>query len=814
MPCSRLSAQPAAAEPISTACPRQILCEAMRLLLRSDTGQFSFTKDLVGDDTIPPYAILSHTWGADTEEVTFEDLTNGTGKDKPGYKKIRFCGEQARQDDLQYFWIDTCCINKANYTELSQAINSMFRWYRDATRCYVYLPDVSNSTFGTNEEFNPRPWESDFRKSRWFKRGWTLQELLAPSSVEFFSQERQRLGDKRSLKQQIHEITGIADSALQGAPLSQFSVDERLSWIERRQTKLEEDKAYSLLGIFDVSMPLIYGEGREKAFRRLQEEIGRRSNVAEPRSTQFNNNSAYTVDDIGHAYFRALRCPDTLLVKNRLKEKDKLLYKSIDWILQDPKYVRWQDEDDICLLWIKGGAGKGKTMMSIGLTERLSLSQDESTVVTYFFCQNANYELNTIEAIIKGLILRLVNQQKELNEPLQRRWDSANERFNEDITSWRTLWDIFLEILDCCKSRRVYVIVDALDECQDEGMADFLKLIVRNGFSYPSKIKWLLTSRPLDNADRALLAGSDQMLVSLELNSKHVSEAVKIYIATRAAELDRLKSYGIVLRRKIEAELTAKAEDTFLWVSLVCQRLEDIHRDKALTAIQELPPGLRPFYDRILKQLSKGESAVVEGCIRLLKVMLVVYRPLTVEEVSSVTGLSNEEVAINSLVDRCASFVRKRDANIEFVHQSARDYLGGKDGQYILDSHEYYGHDKIALSCLSYLSQRLKVNLVDLLQPDSNRESMKELEDKRRNVLLASVDYAATFWVRHLEGAKRTLLIQNALGEQGEVGAFLGAKLLEWLECLSLLDQLPRAIEALKILRDVADVSNVDFRAL
>ena len=104
----------------------------MRLLQRSNTSEFSLNKDLVGDDIIPPYAILSHTWGADTTEVTFEDLTNSTGKDKPGYEKIRFCGEQAGQDDLEYFWVDTCCINKADFTELSEAINSMFRWYRNA----------------------------------------------------------------------------------------------------------------------------------------------------------------------------------------------------------------------------------------------------------------------------------------------------------------------------------------------------------------------------------------------------------------------------------------------------------------------------------------------------------------------------------------------------------------------------------------------------------------------------------------------------------------------------------------------------------
>jgi hypothetical protein len=239
----------------------------MRLLRRSKSGEFSFSRNFIGNDIIPPYAILAHTWGADTTEVTFEDLTNGTGKDKPGYEKIRFCGEQAGQDDLEYFWVDTCCINKADFTELSEAFNSMFRWYRNAARCYVYLSDVS-----TNES-NLRPWESDFQKSRWFTRGWTLQELLAPTSVEFFSRESKRLGDKRSLKQQIHEITGIADSALQGAALSQFSVDERLSWIESRQTKREEDKAYSLLGIFDVCMPLIYGEGEENAFKRLRTSV-------------------------------------------------------------------------------------------------------------------------------------------------------------------------------------------------------------------------------------------------------------------------------------------------------------------------------------------------------------------------------------------------------------------------------------------------------------------------------------------------------------------------------------------------------------
>jgi hypothetical protein len=317
----------------------------MRLLLRNNTGEFNLTKDWVGDESIPPYAILSHTWGADGDEVSFEDLVNDTGKDKLGYEKIRFCGEQARQDSLEYFWVDTCCINKANYTELSQAINSMFRWYRDAARCYAYLPDVSSPAFDIHEEKDPQPWKSDFYGSRWFKRGWTLQELLAPRSVEFFSRERTRLGDKTSLKQHIHEITNIAVPALQGGQLSQFPVDERLSWIECRQTKLEEDQAYSLLGIFSVHMPLIYGEGRDNAFRRLREEIEKCSKglVLRPASVQMQKEDRECIQH--------LRLTDPHDDKKRIQDtKGGLLEDSYRWILENPEFKQWHDSQQNQLL--------------------------------------------------------------------------------------------------------------------------------------------------------------------------------------------------------------------------------------------------------------------------------------------------------------------------------------------------------------------------------------------------------------------------------------------------------------------------------
>lgn len=242
----------------------------MRLLHIDGDGAFSLV-DHQGND-IPPYAILSHTWGADSEEVTFQDLMSDVGESKTGYCKIRFCGEQAVRDGLRCFWIDTCCINKSNPTELSEAIISIFRWYQNAEKCYVYLPDVSRGPSDGDDEHLQR-WKPDFRGSRWFTRGWTLQELIAPASVEFFSSEGTLLGNKSSMEQTIHEITGIAIDALRGKPLSQFGDHEIFTWAEGRTTKREEDAVYCLLGMFDISMSLLYGEGRERARKRLQKEI-------------------------------------------------------------------------------------------------------------------------------------------------------------------------------------------------------------------------------------------------------------------------------------------------------------------------------------------------------------------------------------------------------------------------------------------------------------------------------------------------------------------------------------------------------------
>jgi tetratricopeptide (TPR) repeat protein len=237
-------------------------------LLHFDRSVRLVSTDFSGK-SIPPYAILSHRWG--DSEVLFEDLGSDTYKEKDGYRKIEFCAEQAARDQLQYFWIDTCCIDKWNLRERSKAINSMFRWYKNATKCYVFLPDVSAST--ATEIAQRSGWETSFRASDWFTRGWTLQELIAPVSVEFFSCEGWRIGDKTSLEQLVHEITSIPLEALRNCPLDTFTKTERMEWARARRTAEEEDNVYCLLGILGVSMATSYGEGKEKAWRRLQSEV-------------------------------------------------------------------------------------------------------------------------------------------------------------------------------------------------------------------------------------------------------------------------------------------------------------------------------------------------------------------------------------------------------------------------------------------------------------------------------------------------------------------------------------------------------------
>ena len=246
----------------------------MRLLSRSIDGHHFELTSFDDDDDVPPYCILSHTW-CKNQEVSYKDLVAGIGKEKSGYSKIQFCVDKAAEDGVQYSWVDTCCIDKSTNEELSTAINSMFRWYQRAVKCYVLMSDVHSPRKSTDPQAR-LTWESAFRSSRWFERGWTLQELLAPVIVEFFSIDGTQIGDKITLEQDIHQATKIPLAALRRQkPLSEFSIDERMYWAAHRRTSKKEDKAYCLFGILGVFLPLIHGEGEDHALTRVRDEAAK-----------------------------------------------------------------------------------------------------------------------------------------------------------------------------------------------------------------------------------------------------------------------------------------------------------------------------------------------------------------------------------------------------------------------------------------------------------------------------------------------------------------------------------------------------------
>ncbi|XP_044721861.1 heterokaryon incompatibility protein (HET) domain-containing protein [Hirsutella rhossiliensis] len=384
----------------------------MRLLKVQD-GKVVLTRDLTDD--LPPYAILSHTWRHDDD--------------------MEFCRNQAASDYLQYFWVDTCCIDKSNSTELSTAINSMFRWYQEATRCYVYLSDVSADASSAETLF---AWESAFRKSKWFTRGWTLQELLAPSSVEFFSSQGQRLGDKKSLERQLHEITGIPVAALRGYPLSDFTLWERMSWARDRTTKIEEDKAYALLGIFEVNLPLIYGEGLEKP------------------------------------------ADQTCL-----------------WLFEHELYQDWlhgrNRNEHRGLLWLKGKPGTGKSILLKEAYRRAAQRQGKSDYCTaaFFFNAKGDELEHSPLGLFRSLLFQLLPRYREHLHRFRETWAEKNPvraEHGSQSCSWRVpeLRSFFESMFTQPTTKRAIIFIDALDECSSKNtrsLAYFWRLITRHLFT-------------------------------------------------------------------------------------------------------------------------------------------------------------------------------------------------------------------------------------------------------------------------------------------------------------------------------------------
>ncbi|KAF1922910.1 HET-domain-containing protein [Didymella exigua CBS 183.55] len=732
--------------------------EPMRLLHYDEHGELRIVS--FDDRATPPYAILSHTWGADPEEVTFADLETGDGKAKRGYKKIHFCGQQAQQDRLRYFWVDTCCINKADKAESSHAIQSMFRWYQNAARCYVYLSDVSTGKGKRDRMLDKFTWEPSFRASRWFTRGWTLQELLAPSTVEFFSQEWVKLGDKTSLKLLTREITNISPEALDGAPLSQFSVNERLRWKDGRKTKREEDGAYSLQGIFSVDIAPVYGEGAAGAFRRLMDEIHKLERC-----------------------IRDVRYTDPRDDKKRIEEtKGGLLADSYRWVLNNTIFQQWHRDSHSQLLWVKGDPGKGKTMLLCGIIDELHRSLPRTASLAYFFCQATDSRINSATAVLRGLLYMMVKQQPSLVSHIRKKHDDAGKALFEDANAWVALTEIFVDVQRDSGLSTTYLIIDALDEC----VTDLVKLLdfIARQSSSSSRVKWIVSSRNWPDIEAQLEQAGQKVRLSLELNAKSVAAAVDIFIQQKVDRLSRKKQYKPEVRSAVLQHLMSNANGTFLWVALVCQDLQTTSKWNVLKKLALFPPGLDSLYKRMMQQISESDSA--EICQQILASTTVLHRPVALSElialVEPLEDFAGDLESVREIISLCGSFLTLREDTVYFVHQSAQEFLA--EASDVFADGTAAAHRTIFSRSLAVLSRTLHRDMYTLGGLGTPIDDVQVPEHDP----LAASRYSCVYWIDHLYDSKPKSWAYSVgdLKVTDVIDEFLRTKYLYWLEGLSL----------------------------
>jgi len=733
------------------------------------------TENLLDEDVRRyPYAILSHTWGQPNEEVTFEDMVEGCGLGKAGYEKIKFCDEQAAKDGLQYFWVDSCCIKKSSDAELSESLNSMFRWYQRATKCYVRLSDVS-TTKGKRRNGNLlETWEQAFRESRWFTRGWTLQELLAPQSVEFFSKEGSRLGDKQSLEQQIHEVTRVPISVLRGFALSHFSADQKFDWAKNRQTTREEDWAYSLLGIFEISMPVTYGEGRANAVRRLRKEI---------------DDTWKDKECLRHLYVT-----DPRKDKIRIEEtKGGLILDSYRWILENRDFKEWHDDQQSHLLWIKGDPGKGKTMLLCGIIDELKKSTAKTHLLSFFYCQATDSRTNNATAVLRGLLYLLINQQPSLISHVQKQHDHAGRTLFEDANAWVALSEIFTNALQDPSLRSTYFIIDALDECMRD-LPKLLDFIIEKSSVSPH-VKWLVSSRNWPYIEGRLHRAESKVRLCLELNAESVSAAVNIYIWHKVRQLAQDKEYDDKTRDAVHDHISSNANNTFLWAALVCQFLQEVDPWNVLTKLNEFPTGLGPLYRRMMEQIDSSDNA--DLCKRILASTAIVYRPVTLKELASLVhmpkNISQNLKWLARIIGHCGSFLTIHQDVVSFVHQSAKDFLLTEASNKIFASGKEQTHYEILSRSLEVMSKTLRRDIYGLDSLGYPIESVKKPDPDP----LASSRYSCIYWVDHLcdwnfdcHAAQGTVDLQDG----GIVDVFMRKRFLYWLEALSLCRNMPKGM--------------------
>ncbi|KAF2238004.1 hypothetical protein EV356DRAFT_573601 [Viridothelium virens] len=453
-----------------------------------------------------------------------------------------------------------------------------------------------------------------------------------------------------------------------------------------------------------------------------------------------------------------------------LEHKDPLIEGSCNWVFDDPSFISWwkNDGDEYRILWIHGDPGKGKTMMMMAiideLSERIQQTSDRRTI-SYFFCQSTVPELSSTEGIIRGLTYSLAHSNRQLIKILQTKLKNGIDRENLLVE----LWDTLSAMIKDPSIDRVYLLVDALDECRhsplekNKGEEDlleiFLNLLTRIDLSPWRKVKWILTSRNEPKISESLRNLCQD--TSLEVNSTNVSKAVDRFIDIKCEQLACRKNYSSELLQFVKKYLTDNAGGTFLWVALICKELGRRHglvTSDIKALLRTFPRDLVPLYDRMLELVRESQNAErVDISLRILRIIKIAYRPLHLDELAKFAELPVDAVNptqgkqdTQTLVEQCGSFLTIRGETIHFLHQSTRDYFDKGPGSGIFSgrNRESKIHWWIATRALNYMGCSLKRNICNL-----KKQEIVQSQVNHANVtecIPRHVQYSVPFGFYHL----------------------------------------------------------------
>jgi hypothetical protein len=498
---------------------------------------------------------------------------------------------------------------------------------------------------------------------------------------------------------------------------------------------------------------------------------------------------------------RELLLSDPRVDKQRIEQtKGGLLYDSFSWILENNEFQGWRQSNCSRLLWIKGDAGKGKTMLLIGIINELqkevqSVTCLEKECISYFLCQATDPRLNNATVILRGLIYLLIIQRPSLILYLRDKYEHAGRKLFDDQTALYSLCEIFKEMLNDPGLTSVYLAVDALDEC-DEGLPQFLDLITQTIADNPHHVKWVISSRNRHDIEQRLTLDRSHTRVSLELYANHISQAINVYIDYKISQLIVLRQ-NKVLRENVREKLRQKSDCTFLWVALVVEELQDIIGADILEVLEEVPSGLTPFYDRIMEQIKKLPQRNLKRCLLVLSRASLAYRPLRLHEMHIIAGFGEEFTHLEDLqriVHMCGSFLTIRDNHVHFIHQSAKDYLTMNASAAIFPSGTGKIHHEIFMQSLNALSKTLRQNIYTLSGPGPVTGNIIPNPDP-----LVPISYSCLFLFNHLCEADNSEYTQD-LSDHGKTFAFLKQHLLQWLEALGLLRKVPDGLLIIRML--------------